>query len=165
MHPKYLNFYCFTFVSIMYDIEECCIIQESKVLGTSPTSDPHSESGAENPQKPESRDSMVEKAKKNRDANFMEFSKYGNSSGVGYGTYQGTNLEGNPCEAFAVNLKALGYELYQHDNVACGDSSGQVQNQLHEGVQIGLQEKAPKPLITQDIRETRKDNIDPSKKK
>ena len=55
-----LNFCCFSFVSIIYDIEEYGIIPESKVLGTSPTSDPHSESDAEKSQKPEFRDSMDE---------------------------------------------------------------------------------------------------------
>jgi len=67
---------------------------------------------------------MAEKARKNRDDNFLEFSKHGNSSGIGYGTYEGKNFEGKPCEAFDVNLKAFGVELYQHDNIACGNSSG-----------------------------------------
>ena len=161
-----LNFYYFSFVTILDDIKEyCCIIPESEVLGTSPTSDSHSESDVEKSQKPESRDSMVEKAKKNRDDNFLEFSKHGNSSGIGYGTYQGTNLEGNPCEALNVNLKAFGFELYQYDNIACGDSAGEVQTRLHEGVQAGLEEKAPKTLITQDIKKTRESNSDSSKKK
>ena len=155
-----LNFYYLSFVMILY--EYCFIIPESEVLGTSPTS---GESDLEKPKNPESRDSMVEKDKKNRDDNFREFSKHGNSSGIGYGTYQGTNLEGKPCEAFNVNLKAFGFELYQHDNVSCGDSADEVQTRLHDGVQAGLEEKATKPLITQNINETRKDNLDSSKKK
>jgi hypothetical protein len=105
---------------------------------------------------------MAEKARKNRDANFKEYSTLG--SGIGYGTYEGTNHEGRPCAAFDVNLKAFGSQLYQHDSVNCGDSVKEVQAKLHEGVQAGLEKQAPKPLITQDIIET-KDKLNPSKKK
>lgn len=133
-----LNFYYLSFVTILNEIKEYSyIIPENEVLGTSPTSDSHSESDVDKSKKLESRDSIVEKARKNRDDNFRKFSKHGNSSGIGYGTYQGTNLEGKPCEVFDVNLKAFGFELYQHDNISCGDSAGEVQTRLHEGVQAG----------------------------
>jgi hypothetical protein len=155
------NYYYFSLFTMLN--EYYCIIPEGKILGTSPTPDSHSESDDGQSKKPESRDAMAEKARINRDANFKEHSTA--NSGIGYGTYEGTNHDGRPCSAFDVTLKAGGFELYQHDSINCGDSVEKVDAKLHEGVQAGLEKQAPKLLVNQDIVKAKEKLDYPNKKK
>lgn len=134
---------------------------KGSILATSPSSlDSTSDGDSEKPPNThETRDSMVEKAKAERDKNFDENSSY--EIGIGSGTYEGTNMDGDACAAFAVKLEIVGYEVFADDNVSCGSNIQTVQDRFHEGYQQGLEERAPSRAVNQDINE----NYQESKKK
>lgn len=92
---------------------------------------------------------MVGKAKAKRNENFQAHSILG--SGVGFGNYEGTNKEGEPCSALAVELRVAGFRLFHNDNVSCGDKVVDVQDGLHKQFEAGLKKKVPSIVRTQDI--------------
>ena len=140
------SFCCFTFLNVL--IEYFSLLEAGEILGTSPSSSDTPEDGSKK-KAPESRDSMVEKAQAKSNESFKTYSVLG--SGVGSGTYEGINQKGEPCAAFAIELKVAGVKVLGNNNVSCGDKVKDVQDGIHKQFEAGLKKEVPSIIRTQDI--------------